>query len=226
MNQKNPHSPTAAHPDNGSGAPGPNSSARQSNGSQPASEEPAPLPVVRIDAFLAQLSERLAAAGSLSLARSLDGPTTGLVEQTRVVSFALGGVRYGLEIQFVSEVARHRDIMPVPGLPGWVVGVVNLHGEIVSAVDLARFLDLDPPANRLLPELMVVAQAADQKIGLMVDRVDQIVTVPTESIISPPFKISLALVPFLRGVVERGDQFIRLLDCERLLLGPQMQQFS
>jgi chemotaxis signal transduction protein len=73
---------------------------------------------------------------------------------------------------------------------------------------------------------MIVAQAGDQHIGLVVDRIDIIYTFPVEQVISPPFKIAPELVPYIRGAIERQNEFIRFLDCESLLLGSQMQQFS
>jgi chemotaxis signal transduction protein len=73
---------------------------------------------------------------------------------------------------------------------------------------------------------MIVAKAADQQIGLIVDEIDVIYHVTSEQVISPPFSVEPVLVPYLRGAIERGSDFIRLLDCQRLLLGQQMQQFS
>ncbi|NDJ75111.1 MAG: purine-binding chemotaxis protein CheW [Chloroflexi bacterium] len=183
-------------------------------------------PMVHLDEFLNQVRERLMAAGGVHLAHS-QASSEPPGERLHVVVFVLGGVRYAVEIHFVNEVLRQPDITPVPNLPAWVLGVINLHGEIVSTVDLAAFLALEQttPAQRT-PEMLFVAQAADQKIGLMVDSIEQIFTVPAEQVVSPPFKIEPNLVPYLRGAFDRDEQFVRLIDCERLLLGPQMQQFS
>jgi chemotaxis signal transduction protein len=74
--------------------------------------------------------------------------------------------------------------------------------------------------------MMLVAQAADLKIGLMVDRVESIYRFPFEWVISPPFRLEPGLVAYLRGAVDRDGQMIRVLECERLLRGPKMQQFS
>jgi chemotaxis signal transduction protein len=182
-------------------------------------------PMVNLDALLAEISARLVAAGSVNLVRPrLPTPP---VEQLRIVVFVLHGTRYAVEIRYVNQVLRQAAVTRVPGLPDWVVGVLNLYGEIVSVVDLARFLDLDPPAAPShSAATILVAQAADQRIGLMVDSVEVIYAFPAEQVISPPFKVEPSLVSYLRGAVERNDHFIRLLDCERLLLGPQMQQFS
>ena len=181
-------------------------------------------PMVHLDEFLAQISERLTAAGSIQLSRT-QPKSVAPVDRMQVVVFRLAGVHYAVDIDHVSEVGRRSDITRVPGVTDWVLGVINLHGEIVSVVDLARFLELNTATQRS-DDVMIVMHAGDQKIGLMVDEIEPILTFPTEQIISPPFKIESGLVHYLRGAIDREGEFVRLLDCERLLLGPQMQRFS
>ena len=207
-NAKDQHESKAQEPESGS---------RNSNGSQTR-------PMVHLDEFLAEISARLTAVGSIPLSRAQTEPSTS-VDRMQVIVFKLDGVCYAVEIDHVSEVGRQTDITRVPGLADWVLGVINLHGEIVSVVDLARFLELNTATQRP-GDMMIVAHAGDQKIGLMVDEIEPILTLPTEQIISPPFKIEANLVHYLRGAIDREGQFVRLLDCERLLLGPQMQRFS
>ncbi|HEX3049902.1 MAG TPA: chemotaxis protein CheW [Aggregatilineaceae bacterium] len=174
-----------------------------------------------LDTLLATIQERLAIVDSVSYSRPLSASTAS-VEMVRLVVFELSGVRYALDIRFVREVGRRTGLTHVPGLPQWVLGVMNLHGEIISVVDLAKFLSLDPsPAS-----MLIIAQTGAQRIGLMVHAVEQIQRVPVEQIISPPFKVDTQLVNYLRGAVEQNGQWIRLLDAEHLLLNPHMQQFS
>jgi purine-binding chemotaxis protein CheW len=156
--------------------------------------------------------------------------------QTRGVLFTLNGVRYAVDIRYVTEIEREYRITPVPGLPGWVLGVINLHGEIVSVVDLARFLRVDLPAAPRPPGMLLVAHAGAQQIGLMVDRVEHIVPYSADELLSPPFETGPDLAKVLQGVIkhdrsfdgviERDQPFIRVLDCEKLLLSSAMQQFS
>jgi hypothetical protein len=97
-----------------------------------------PLPMVELDAFRAQISARLAAVGSITLTLPQPaGPES--AEQMRAIVFALGDVHYAVDARYVNEVVRQPEITAVPGLPAWVRGVTNLHGEIMSVVDLAPF---------------------------------------------------------------------------------------
>lgn len=185
----------------------------------------APASTVNLAALLADLNARLVTAASVPVP-SMSAPAAEPAEMMRIVLFTLGETHYAVDIRYVSEVARRIDITHVPGLPAWILGVINLHGEIVSVVDLAAFLKLTVPSAMQSPDMLVVAQAADQKIGFMVNGVELIYTFPADQVFSLPLRDEPDLVPFLRGAVERDGQIIRLLDGERLLLGPQIQQFS
>jgi purine-binding chemotaxis protein CheW len=182
-------------------------------------------PLVDLETLLVDLNTRLISAGRVPLAQAAPRPAEA-VEMMRVVIFALGDTRYAVDIRYVHEIARRADFTPVPGLPGWVLGVMNLHGEIVSVVDLAAFLKVKLPAAPHAPDMLIVAQAGDQKIGFMVHRVELIYSFPADQVRSLPLRSELGLVPFLRGAIGRDGDFIRLLDGERLLFGPHMQQFA
>ncbi len=179
--------------------------------------------MVNLDAFLSEISSRLVTAGNIALPQQ----TAQIVPQERmqVIIFTLGTVHYAIEASNVEEVVRSPEFTRVPGLPEWVLGVTNLHGDIVSAVDLPLFLNI---SDHVISQAayMIVAKAGDQHIGLVVDGIDIIYTFPAEQVISPPFKIAPELVPYMRGAIERQDEFVRFLDCGSLLLGSQMQQFS
>ncbi len=181
-------------------------------------------PMIDVDAFLSEISARLVSVETASLPQAADMPATP-VERAQVMTFMLGDERYAIDIQHASEVIRHPRVTPVPGLIEWVLGVTNLHGEILSVVDLGRFLSLTGSAADEAG-VLIVASAADQKIGLAVDDIGLIVSFPQDALTSPPFEVPDQHIAYLRGVVDHQQEFVRVLDCERLLLGPQMQQFS
>ena len=73
---------------------------------------------------------------------------------------------------------------------------------------------------------LIVTHAADQQIGLLVDDVSLIYTFPEDELAPPPYKVEPGIEDYLCGALDRDHEFIHLLDCERLLLGKAMQQFS
>jgi chemotaxis signal transduction protein len=216
---------TPAQPDRANGdklAPGQPAQAPPPSDSRAAS--PPEGEMLDLQALVAEIAARLVTTGDPSLSRPVPLPPTRL-EYEQVIVFRLVDGHYAVDLRNMAEVVQNPQITRVPGLPDWVLGVTNLHGEIISVVDLHRFLSLESPASAL-GALMLVARAGDQVIGLMVHEVGTILTFPTEHLISPPFQVQPELVSYLRGAVERDEGFVRLLDCERLLLGSQMQQFS
>lgn len=192
--------------------------------SELAASDAPPSEMVDLEAFLAGISARLATAGGDPLIRvELDAAP---VEHMQVIVFTMGDTHYAMEVHHVGEIVRHPTITHIPGLPNWVLGVTNLHGDIVSVIDLAHFLSMARPNGWSAVNMMIVAQAAEQQIGLAVDEVEAIYTFPVEQVLPPPFKVGAELEAYLRGAVEREGEFVHLLDCENLLLGPRMQQFA
>jgi chemotaxis signal transduction protein len=180
--------------------------------------------MVNVSELLAEISARLITVGRLALPDT-QSTVSAQKDDLQLLVFYLAKTRYAIKVTDVREVVRDPMITRVPGLPDWVLGVTNLHGEIMSVIDLTRFLGID--SNSLSGKRnMLVGKAGDQQIGLMVDDMDVIYSIPSERVISPPFSVDSILVNYLQGAVEREDEFVRLLDCNRLLLGPQMQQFS
>lgn len=180
---------------------------------------------VNLDFFLAEIGARLATARNAPMMGVQYDALVEPVERTQVIIFTMGEVHYAVDVSYVGEVVRGPHITPAPGPPGWMLGETNLHGNIVSIVDLPVFLGVGSPVDRLTAGLIVI-RVADQQIGLLVDDIDIIYTFPTEQVISPPFRVGEELLPYLRGAVEREDEFILLLDCECLLLGQGRQQSS
>jgi chemotaxis signal transduction protein len=175
---------------------------------------------VDLDALLMRISERLITLDDTGLMpHQADEP----LERVQYLLFRAGETYFGVEVHYVGEVVQHPAITHVPGLPRWIHGVTNLHGNIISVVDLGHFLGL--PSSLLSP-VMFLARAGDQQIGLIVDEVETIYIFPAAQIFSPTFRVAEELVPYLHGAVDRDGHIIRLIDCERLLLSQQMQQFA
>ncbi|MBC7818113.1 MAG: purine-binding chemotaxis protein CheW [Planctomycetaceae bacterium] len=81
-------------------------------------------------------------------------------EVLEVATFALADERYAIETRFVSEVIRLADCTRVPGTPDFLLGVMNLRGEILSVIDLRKFLDL--PARELSDQSRVVVLGGER----------------------------------------------------------------
>ncbi len=133
-----------------------------------------------------------------------------------VVSFYVGPLLLGLEITQVREINRQLELTPVPHAPREVRGVVNLRGEVVTVLDVHQVLGF--PSPQITPQsrnLIVFHQG--EVVGLLVDRVWDIVNVPQDQISPPPANLHGAQGRFFRGVYPTGEELLVLLDLEETL---------
>jgi purine-binding chemotaxis protein CheW len=136
--------------------------------------------------------------------------------RTQIVAFFLGREKYGLEIKRVREVNRIVDITLVPNSPSYVKGVINLRGRIVPVIELGFKLGLgrtEPgKANRV-----VVVEYQGELLGLLVDRMDRVVHIPTSRIETPPGDAEEGKIAGVMGIVETEDEVIMLMDLDKAL---------
>jgi purine-binding chemotaxis protein CheW len=140
-------------------------------------------------------------------------------EALELVEFALAYERYAIESAWVREIHPLREITPLPGTPSFLAGIINLHGRIVSVVDLKKFFDLPP---RGLTDLNKVILVSDEQMefGLLVDAVPGLCRVACAAIQPGLPTLSGPRADYLRGVT--GDRLV-ILDMARLLADPNLK---
>jgi purine-binding chemotaxis protein CheW len=118
---------------------------------------------------------------------------------------------YGLPAPAVEAIVEVGQITYVPGVPAWIPGVVNVRGEIESALDLKAVLGLGRteigPESRLL-----IAQEGELRSGLLVDRVVDIVGLPAKTIAPPPVPLEGGKGHYISGEAEYAGRPLLLLD--------------
>lgn len=135
---------------------------------------------------------------------------------TQLISFAIGDDQYGVDIMAVREIKGWTDITPLPRQPDYVRGVLNLRGVIVPIVDLrCRFGQGLTNATPL--HIVIIVQIAGKPIGLLADRVLDIVSLD-ESQIKPVPRVAQAhRLNFLSGLVTTEGAMIAMIDLPNLL---------
>jgi len=144
----------------------------------------------------------------------------------RVVLFGVAEATYAVPEGYVSEVARVPAMTAVPRVPAWLRGVTNLRGDIVSVVDLRVFLGQDPTSLHTGRLVVVRLPNEDFSMGLLVDRVDLIASVPRDAVRLPVSPVEGALAPFLTGVCQVGERLVTVIDLDRLLRSADIRQFE
>ena len=134
-------------------------------------------------------------------------------------SFDLAGEIYALPVSCVEEIQRITTLTRVPYAPAPVRGITNLRGRVLAVVDLRVRLGL-PAAEITAQSRVVVVEARQRSLGLLVDAARQIVKLLPSRILPAPADVRTVHSDFLRGVYPREDELLILLDLERVLWIP------
>ncbi len=132
------------------------------------------------------------------------------------VTFYVGESLLGVPIQQIEEINRHLDLTPVPHGPDYVRGVINLRGKVVTVVDLRTILGLEPAAVGR-DTRNVIVNFHGEHVGLIVDRVADVVAARSDEIDRPPANLSSADGRFYSGVYKLESELLVLLDVEAVL---------
>jgi len=138
--------------------------------------------------------------------------------QQQFATFFVDSLFFGVEVEKVQEVLRHQEMTRVPLAPPVVRGLINLRGQIVTALDLRRRLELaEAPPDRL--PMNVVIRTADGPVSLLVDEIDDVVEAGDETFESPPDTLKSSARALIRGVHKLNDRLMHVLDTERAVSG-------
>lgn len=161
----------------------------------------------------AEETQKILNARALVLAEepALDNATDDNIE---IVEFIIANERYAIETQFVCEVCPLRNLTPVPCTPRFVLGIVNMRGEILSVIDLKKFFDLPQRGLTDLDKVLVLSSGS-MRLGILAD-----VIVGVRHISLSNFQTCLPTLTGVREKYLRGVTAERLvvLDAERLLM--------
>ena len=135
---------------------------------------------------------------------------------TQYCTFTLDGHTFGIEVSRVQEVLRAQTMTGVPLASTVVEGLINLRGQIVTAIDLRRRLDLATRPDDRLPMNMVV-RTADDQFSLLVDEIGDVVDVDEETFETPPDTLQGTARELITGAYKLEDRLLLILDVDRAL---------
>jgi len=140
-----------------------------------------------------------------------DGTANAIRQMTTYVTFSVCGMQCALSIDEVDEIKRSFQITRVHGAPPYINGVVNIRGQIVTVIDLGRRLGLenDDPSRQFT---MVIISKHGEKIGLLVDTIEDTITINSEACSVPPPNIQTSMRMFIRSVCKTNTALIAVID--------------
>ena len=136
--------------------------------------------------------------------------------EQQLVVFDLATDAYGVDIGAVREIIRMQEITNVPRTPEFVEGVINLRGKVIPVVDLRKRFGL-PVGEQTDENRIVVVDIGGQDIGVIVDAVNEVLRIFSDSVEPPSSVITTADSDYLMGIAKVEDRLIILLDLESVL---------
>lgn len=134
-------------------------------------------------------------------------------EVLEIVLFRLGDEVYGLELTHIMEVYLLRSLTTLPGVPAFVLGIINVRGQIVSVIDLKIFFEMTSDG---LPESarVIILQSGEMEFGILADAILGVETILKDEIMPSLPTLTGIRANFLKGV---SQDHIVILDGEKLL---------
>jgi purine-binding chemotaxis protein CheW len=142
-------------------------------------------------------------------------------ETLELCTFLVDNLHLGVDADLVQEVVRHQAITPVPLAPPEIAGLLNLRGQVVTAIDLRSRIGLPSHQDGQMP-LHLIVRGSRGPASLLVDQIGDVLACSPEELEPPPTTVDETVRGFLRGVCTRPERLLLLLDLPRVLaLGAQ-----
>ncbi len=129
-------------------------------------------------------------------------------------TFWVAGLHFGVAVDSVQEVLRSQTMTPVPRAPEAVRGLINLRGQIVTALDLRRRLDLNTDADES-PEMNVIVRSRGEVVSLLVDRIGDVIDTSGLELQPVPSNLPVMVREVVRGVLTLPDAILLVVDPDR-----------
>jgi purine-binding chemotaxis protein CheW len=134
-------------------------------------------------------------------------------DASQYCTFFVDGYYFGLDVLKVQEIIRYQDMTRVPLAHPVVRGLINLRGQIVTAIDLRRRLDLNNRPDDQLP-VNVVVHTEEGPVSLLVDEIGDVLEVSERDFERPPETLRGATRELIRGAYKLEGRLLLILDTE------------
>lgn len=143
----------------------------------------------------------------------------------RYLTFYLLDDVYGIEIKYVTEIIGMLPVTSVPEVADYIKGIINLRGKIIPVIDM-RIKFNKPPAEYDDRTCIIIVETEDLILGLIVDRVADVMTINDEDIAPPPSHKSGIRNRYIRGIGKVSGGIKLLLDCDKLFNEEETQEIN
>ena len=134
----------------------------------------------------------------------------------QLACFYVGSALCAIEINIVQEMNKQMKMTRVPQAPTHVLGIMNLRGRIVTTIDLGQKLGLTP-SQKTDSSRIIIVNSQDENIGLLVDKITDVITVQWEDMEPTPSNIKGVRGKYFQGVFKTSKDLVAVLDVETVL---------
>lgn len=161
------------------------------------------------------------------MADVMEQDTLEMIEDTqkgKFFIFCMGNDFYGIEIKYVTEIIGLQPITEIPEMPEYIKGIINLRGKIIPVMDV-RLRFRKPFREYNDRTCIVVIEILEVSIGLIVDSVSEVISIPDEEIVAPP-TMAKEGNRYIKGIGKVGSDVKLLLDSDKLLNDTDLESLS
>ena len=147
--------------------------------------------------------------------------------QFQLVTFRLGEELYGVNIMDVKEIVRLQNVRVIPNAPYYVEGIIKLRSEIIPIIDLHKRFNIQSTAKPEDIEMeggFIILDIEGSKIGIIIDKVERVVTVKEEDVKEPPQMLSGIGNEYIEGVVREEHGYLIMLNTRKLFNASELQK--
>ncbi len=145
----------------------------------------------------------------------------------QMVTFHLGEELYGVNIMDVKEIVRLQNVRVIPNAPYYVEGIINLRSEIIPIIDLHKRFKIQSVNRSEDIEMeggFIILNIDGSKIGIIIDKVERVVTVKGEDVKDPPQMLSGIGTEYIEGVVREDTGYLIMLNTRKLFNAKELQR--
>jgi purine-binding chemotaxis protein CheW len=148
-----------------------------------------------------------------------------MAKELHIIGFRVGRETFGVPIRLVHEIVRVPEITSVPDSPGYVEGVINLRGKIVSVVDLRkRFGEREIIANK--KNRILVTEVEGKMVGLIVDAASEVIKIPESEVDLPPSVFEEGELNYVTGVGKLNGRLVIMIDLSKILQKGELRRLE
>lgn len=147
--------------------------------------------------------------------------------QFQLVTFRLGEELYGVNIMDVKEIVRLQNVRVIPNAPYYVEGIIKLRSEIIPIIDLHKRFNIQSTAKPEDIEMeggFIILEIEGSKIGIIIDKVERVVTIKEEDVKEPPQMLSGIGNEYIEGVVREEHGYLIMLNTRKLFNASELQK--